>query len=294
MVFSFIFDGFLVTFLYTRIARAELRSTQLLFGNKALLKPIVYEDSCGRKITRWTLEVRVFDADASHPICEAHVRIYASILGQNQQLQVCRLLRPDDSLNGFLFTSVPYSIIHEIDFFSPLAPSVIRKLHKEHGEWLIGWNGLERRESDARNQTSYGWVCPVCAMACGEMGRLFSHINYMKLQDRNTGIPVDRSHESIPDELLDFSHVQGLQGMDVNSLKSHLKNIEIICVVEGMDPITSGSFQALQSYTFDDLVFGGSFLPCVRMVEGEIVVDLDKFHRILRPGYLVTNQLKHQ
>ena len=292
IIFNLILDGLLVTFLYTRISRAELRSSQVLFGNKALLRPIQYDDSCGRKITRWTLELRVFDADAAHPICEAHVRIYASILGQNQQLQVCRLLRPDDSLNGFLFTSIPYSIIHEIDFFSPLVPSSIRKMYKEHGQWLIGWNGLERRESDARNQTSYGWVCPVCATTCGEMGRLISHIKYMKLQDQNSGIPVEDSHQRIPDAMLDLSHVSVMQSMDVNALKKHLQNVEIICVVEGIDPIASGSFQALQSYTIDDLVFGGSFMPCVRLEAGEFVVDLDKFHRILRPGYLVTNQMK--
>jgi hypothetical protein len=238
------------------------------------------------------MEIRVFDADAAHPICEAHVRIYASILGESQHLQVCRLLRPDDSQNGFLFTSVPYSIIHEIDFFSPLTPSNARKLQKEHGQWLIGWNGLERRESDARNQTSYGWICPVCATTCGEMGRLIQHIKYMKLQDKFSNVPKEHSHERISDKLLDLSLEYGLESLDVTSLKRHLENIEIICVVEGIDPITSGTFQALQSYTIDDLVFGGSFMPCVRLDKDEIVVDLDKFHRIARPGYLVHSQIK--
>ena len=78
-------------------------------------------------------------------------------------------------------------------------------------------------------------------------------------------------------------------------------NIEIICVVEAIDPIMSGTFQAIQSYTLDDIVFDAAFAPCVladtesgpkdigwlsrwfvgRSAVGRSVkVDLDSFHKV--------------
>ena len=85
--------------------------------------------------------------------------------------------------------------------------------------------------------------------------------------------------------------------------RSYLKeaNIEIICVVEAIDPIMSGTFQAIQSYTLDDIVFDAEFAPCVltdtesgpkdigwlsrwfvgRSAVGRSVkVDLDSFHKV--------------
>ena len=79
-------------------------------------------------------------------------------------------------------------------------------------------------------------------------------------------------------------------------------NVEIICVVEAIDPMASGTFQAIQSYTLDDIVFDAEFAPCVladdpkagsedvgwlgrwfvgRSAVGRSVkVDLDSFHKL--------------
>ena len=78
-------------------------------------------------------------------------------------------------------------------------------------------------------------------------------------------------------------------------------NIEIICVVEAIDPIMSGTFQAIQSYTLDDIVFDAEFAPCVLTDTGSgpkdigwlsrwfvgrsavgrsVKVDLDSFHKV--------------
>jgi hypothetical protein len=70
-------------------------------------------------------------------------------------------------------------------------------------------------------------------------------------------------------------------------------NVEIICVVEAIDPILSGTFHAVQSYTIDDIVCDAEFAPCVladvsamnkswlvnRSAAGcSMKVDLDSFH----------------
>ncbi len=48
--------------------------------------------------------------------------------------------------------------------------------------------------------------------------------------------------------------------------------------------MVSGTFQALQSYKLEDIVFGGRFEPCMSQNGGKIYVDVDKFHNILPPN----------
>ena len=72
-----------------------------------------------------------------------------------------------------------------------------------------------------------------------------------------------------------------------------LTNVEIICVVEAINPILSGTFHAVQIYTIDDIVCDAKLAPCVfadvsAMTKSWLVhrsaagcstkVDLDSFH----------------
>eukprot|EP00045_Choanoeca_perplexa_P011333 m.119579 g.119579 ORF g.119579 m.119579 type:complete len:133 (-) comp15598_c0_seq2:3279-3677(-) len=43
----------------------------------------------------------------------------------------------------------------------------------------------------------------------------------------------------------------------------HYENIEILAIVEGVDPYTAATVQARHSYTLDDIVFEHTFAPCV-------------------------------
>eukprot|EP00750_Incisomonas_marina_P033729 INCI9938.4.p1 GENE.INCI9938.4~~INCI9938.4.p1 ORF type:complete len:141 (+),score=14.15 INCI9938.4:285-707(+) len=85
-------------------------------------------------------------------------------------------------------------------------------------------------------------------------------------------------------------------------------DLEILCLVEGMDPITSDTVQALHSYTPSDIVWDRQFAPCVfpaapvadrrccgmrpmlrrerhrrsRLYsEGRLEIDLDRFHELI-------------
>ena len=49
-------------------------------------------------------------------------------------------------------------------------------------------------------------------------------------------------------------------------------------MVEGLDPLTLGSFQALQLYQKDDIVFGASFAKCFT---DDNVVDFDLFYEVV-------------
>ena len=123
-----------------------------------------------------------------------------------------------------------------------------------------------------------GWVCPVCAQGSGELGRLMRHIRYMKAQDAASNMPIKGTHQEIDDDLLE-PRAPFMNSVNEDLLRKHLAYVEIICVVEGIDPITSGTFQALQSYTLEDIDFDKSFVPCVGKENNKVVVDLDSFHK---------------
>ena len=63
---------------------------------------------------------------------------------------------------------------------------------------------------------------------------------------------------------------------------------EIIVVVEGIDPQLSGTFQALQSYRYEDIAWDCEFEPCLsvsamgagRKSGRGYVVDMAKFHQV--------------
>lgn len=78
--------------------------------------------------------------------------------------------------------------------------------------------------------------------------------------------PVEGSHLSIKEEDL-LPPIYPMKNLE--ELKDFFKKeiAEIICVVEGIDPLMSGTFQALQSYTFDDIVWNenASYAPCLHI-----------------------------
>jgi len=59
--------------------------------------------------------------------------------------------------------------------------------------------------------------------------------------------------------------------------------MEVLCLVEGVEPATSGTLQARCSYTNDDIVFNASFQRCVsRAADGTCEVNLDAFHELVQ------------
>jgi hypothetical protein len=91
-------------------------------------------------------------------------------------------------------------------------------------------------------------------------------------------MPIEGTHREIADEFLE-PIAPFMNSVNEEMLRKHLAHVEIICVVEGIDPITSGTFQALQSYTMEDIAFQDSFKPCVGRERDNVVVDLDAFHK---------------
>jgi hypothetical protein len=275
MVCSMLFNAFLFAFFFARLARAEQRGHQVLFSNKAIVE---YRNG------KWLFHARIYDLDASQPVVEAHVRMYAlswkmyeqQIELQPHLLHTMRLLQPDDELGSFLFTSVPATVSHHIDVYSPLAPAHLRDNHN-----VVQKNGLALREVDRMVENSGGIPCPICGETFGTFQNLERHIEYSKLLESNDNIPIEGSHQD--SNRIKPAHTKQFEPSE-EELKQCLEDKEIMCVLEGIEPLVSGTFQALQSYKLDDIVFHGRYAPCMSHRDGKISVDLERFHEIIPPA----------
>ena len=82
---------------------------------------------------------------------------------------------------------------------------------------------------------------------------------------------------------------------DIQQLKEYFRDqvSEVVCVVEGIDPLTSGTFQALQSYRFDEIVWDAraQLKPCLNVAGERIMVDLDMFHEVMTVDPLLSQHL---
>jgi hypothetical protein len=198
-------------------------------------------------------------------------------MAQPHLLHTMRLIIPNDELGAKLFTSIPTNVTHQIDAFSPLAPPKLRKEMK-----YLNSGGLPLREIDQSTGSRNGVMCPVCGETFGVMDSLRRHVQYQQIVEGNDpSFPIIGSHRDTsliqPNLFKPFT-------LNEDQLRKQLMDKEIMVIVEGIEPMVSGTFQALQSYKVDDIVFGGRFEPCMSQQNGKIYVDVDKFHKILPPN----------
>lgn len=171
--------------------------------------------------------------------------------------------------------SMPSVVSHHIDIYSLLHPPV--------KNYPMRPNGLILRQVDSATGNRDDFICPICGESYGTHERWVQHVKYQKIVEKQDGYPVEGTHLSIPDELLkskpDYSPIQ-----NVNRLRDYFQNeiSEIVVVVEGIEPLISGTFQALQSYQIQDIVWDADaqFQPCLNVDGSRLKVDLNQFHFI--------------
>ena len=270
MAWSMIFNAFLITFIYNRLGRSEARSIQVLFSNKALVS--IVDDQV-------RFQVRLFDCDTKHPVVEAHVRMYC-VMKQRPVPRPLRILQPDDDLGAMLFLSFPSVVSHNIDMYSLLHPPV--------ASFLMKPKGLVLRQVDGQTNNRDDIICPVCGESYGTFDRWLNHVRYQQIAEEKDDFPVNGTHLSLDmNEIEKEPYTKPIQ--DIESLKQYFRNnvSEILCLVEGIDPMQSGTFQALQSYRFEDIEWESyaQFSPCLTVAavrkEEIFVVDLDRYHAVV-------------
>lgn len=123
-------------------------------------------------------------------------------------------------------------------------------------------------------------ICPVCGESFGTHERLVNHVRYNKIVESERDFPIEGSHLGIPES--ELNKKPDVPITDIQSFEKFFEDdmAEILCVVEGIDPVMSGTFQALQSYGKDDIVWNKNayFRPCLNVDGSKIEIDLDDFH----------------
>ena len=162
---------------------------------------------------------------------------------------------------------------YTVDVYSVLHPPV------EHS---VATGGLILRQVDSITASREEVICPICAESYGTHERWVRHVTFQRIVEHKDGYPVKGTHLSIPNAMLENAPAFPIQ--NVSELQTYFRNeiAEIVCVVEGIDPLTSGTFQALQSYRYEDIVWeaDGRFQPCLNVEGRRIHVDMDRFHGI--------------
>eukprot|EP00586_Coscinodiscus_wailesii_P017614 CAMPEP_0172500448 /NCGR_PEP_ID=MMETSP1066-20121228/138462_1 /TAXON_ID=671091 /ORGANISM="Coscinodiscus wailesii, Strain CCMP2513" /LENGTH=460 /DNA_ID=CAMNT_0013274685 /DNA_START=130 /DNA_END=1512 /DNA_ORIENTATION=- len=266
MMFSMCFNALLLSLLFTRISRAESRSAQILFTDKAVIR----KDDKGRLL----FKIKVYDADSKYPLVESHVRLYVVHSCSNRNYHPLRITVPDDDLGATLLTSIPSTIVHHIDNYSQLLPPKFRG--RNH---MVESCGLQLREIDSHTGNREVILCPVCAECYGTHERLLKHIRFNQEQERLCEFPVEGTHQELSEKEVSIltEPEKHYPQPTFEDLKYYFESakIEIIAVVESIDPLVSGTCSALQSYQSDDIVLDRDFVPAW---DSSNQVDLDLFH----------------
>lgn len=286
-----LFNAFLLAFLYARFGRSETRSNQVINSRKALV-------SCVDGQVRF--QVRLFDADAQHPVVEAHVRMYC-VMNHRPVPRPLRLIQPDDELGGMLFLSFPTIVSHHIDLYSLMHPPT------EVPFGSMTPSGLVLRQVDGSTANRDDVICPVCGESYGTIKRWKNHIRYQQIVEAKDDYPVAGTHLSLDLADIEMNTDTMEATNDIAELKEYFRKSvsEIICVVEGIDPLQSGTFQSLQSYRFEDIVWDANsvFAPCMTVTGGSrqkqkgeriFQVDLDRYHDIMVDKQSVKEEAKRK
>ncbi|CAJ1929400.1 unnamed protein product [Cylindrotheca closterium] len=290
MTWSMMFNAFLLAFFFTKMANCENRSIQVVFADKLCVN---VRDFTNDKVisdegdeyasshhdadevyrnSGVCVNVRCYDIDSAYPVVEAHVRMY--MIDKNLKLHVLRIMHPDDDMGSMLYTSLPTEIIHHVDHHSPLAPSKFNK-----PPFLAKSHGMPFRAIDSATGNRDEIICPVCGEAYGTYERFRKHVAYQKMVEEHDEYPVETSHRSLEVPI----HIPTVTLDDVQQYMSQ-NMAEIIVVVEGIDPQVSGTFQALQSYKYDDIAWDGEFVQCLHIDQNKFSVCMEKFHQVKHLG----------
>jgi hypothetical protein len=293
MIVQKMFGAFFCSFLFTRLSRTENRSHQILFSNKAVIRRESTTTAADGTNDRFVLEVRVYNMDAKHPVVEERVRmvlVHSSTTEAFRRTNYARLrvLSPNDELSAPLFSSIPSLITHHIDSYSPLMPSNYHPKEKSStssrpGD-IVGSYGLSLREVDCwTGNRDKGIPCSICGVGFSTNDKLWNHIRNYQIMEKTSSMKIEGSHQQL-----------GSQDDETNMATTKLKiptlaelqmlwaesNMELIVIVEGIDPLMSGSFMALQSYQSEDIVFGARFENCIIDEGTGKKVDYNLFHKL--------------
>jgi hypothetical protein len=227
---------------------------------------------------------------------------------------VMRLTNPNDELGGMMFLATPQVVSHRIDPWSPMCPPIARSNKKENSASAndgdaYHFPGLVFREADRevaisdeggaipRSNTSDGTPSPALvpsetpdvirrersenACAAPSFARAATSAMLPPAAPVGTESPAQSSGSEFAATGPGATDGQ-LKRMRM-LIKEHMErsHLEIIVIVEAIDPHSSNTFQARHSYTSRDIEFDKSFCGCMTVApDGLACLDWELFHTL--------------
>eukprot|EP00928_Gymnodinium_smaydae_P045647 TRINITY_DN30398_c0_g2_i1.p1 TRINITY_DN30398_c0_g2~~TRINITY_DN30398_c0_g2_i1.p1 ORF type:complete len:612 (-),score=99.17 TRINITY_DN30398_c0_g2_i1:109-1872(-) len=296
---SLLMSAVLVGVIYQRLARPQSRACTILFSDKAVIR---------RMDGVYYFMFRVCDMRIKHALIETHVRCYCvrkhSIRGY--EMSPMRLEQPDDELGGMLLLTLPTVVVHRIDAWSPLSSrqtgttsrrrasfssrevsDVVERKREQIYLRTATWPGTAQRQVDCETGNRDSCVCPTCGETFGTATMLQLHCRYNAESDRLSGFSEEARHKELTEEdLATMTHDHPTR----EEIEQYLDQgyVEVIVLVEGIDPSTSCTLQARHSYIVGgpeggDVAWDMGFTDCCRTTKngsGKLEIDLARFHKV--------------
>jgi potassium inwardly-rectifying channel subfamily J len=267
----------LVGTLFVKFARPKPRASRISFSEKATIRKIRGS---------FYFMFQMVDTNTRSQIIDTHVRCYTvrsdvRVIGASKPVnyQQCfmRLTRPDDQMNSLLFLALPTLVVHRIDAWSPLHPSPEREAFSVPSDPMSGYSfpDLPLRQGDAEGGMRTGVSCEYCGESFGTKSHLSCHL----------GVCPHSTRDDSPDRQYQDESVEKEPADELDELLKHLEtsDVEVLCILEGIESTTGCNLQARKSYSFrnGEILINRTFVPCVgesRRRGGGCAIDMALFH----------------
>mmetsp|Transcript_12282 Transcript_12282/g.37933 ORF Transcript_12282/g.37933 Transcript_12282/m.37933 type:complete len:235 (+) Transcript_12282:1156-1860(+) len=157
---------------------------------------------------------------------------------------------------------------------------------------LAAWPGTQQRQVDCESGGRDSCVCQTCGSAFATAWMLERHCRYSARSDVLSGFPPELCHQELTSEELEsLTH----QDPDRWEIKEHFSRnyLEVVVIVEGIEPTTSSTLQARHSFVIGgpgdgDVAWDMEFADCCRASQEAgrgLALDLGRFHTLepIRP-----------
>jgi potassium inwardly-rectifying channel subfamily J len=249
---------------------------------------IAYSKKCLVRIIRGQphLLFRVCEARKLQLI-EAHVRLYA-ILDEKDPLtgevgvasHQLRLNQPDDEMGGMLLLLLPSKVVHRIDSWSPLLPTAMQP-SKGSPMQSYTFPDVRLRSADVEQGNRTGVECMVTGEGFGTEEAHRLHHEREGFAYPCKGSPIHENNNG--DTALAAAAFSDAQQAELVRRHFEDTNIEIMVLVEGIDPTCSTTLASCYSYKIGDILFEShDFVECTSRDKstGQVHIDFFKFHEV--------------
>jgi hypothetical protein len=175
------------------------------------------------------------------------------------------------------------------------------------------WPEVPQRQVDADQGNRDSYVCSTCGESYQSLEMLRKHVLYNSYQDPHNGLPAELCHKAWPEDCLapdasstapevtaklannacdqpprspTSSPSEVLTSPTRMEVEAFLKGryMEVVVIVEGIEPTTSSTLQARHSYLFpNEIAWDRDFADCLLpgATTRPCTVDLGRFHQLV-------------